>query len=82
MVDGCDNNCLLVMSLKDGRILDKVTGLSNPTAVAVDSTGAIYVGEVNGTNVKRFIKTRSQPIFQVHFSRRHVAHEVHEDSST
>jgi hypothetical protein len=47
------------MSLKEGRILDKVTGLSNPTAVAVDSTGAIYVGEVNGTNVKKFIKTKS-----------------------
>ena len=31
----------------------KSTGLSNPTAVAVDSTGAIYVGEVNGTNVKK-----------------------------
>ena len=59
LVDGSDNNCLLVMRLKDGRILDKVTGLSNPTAVAVDSTGAIYVGEVNGTNVKKFIKTKS-----------------------
>ncbi len=59
LVDGSDNNCLLVMSLKEGRILDKVTGLSNPTAVAVDSTGAIYVGEVNGTNVKKFIKTKS-----------------------
>jgi hypothetical protein len=59
LVDGSDNNCLLVMSLKEGRILDKVTGLSNPTAVAVDSTGAIYVGEVNGTNVKKFIRTKS-----------------------
>jgi hypothetical protein len=45
LVDGSDNNCLLMMRLKDGRILDKITGLSNPTAVAVDSTGAIYVGE-------------------------------------
>jgi hypothetical protein len=24
--------------------------------VTVDSTGAIYVGEVNGTNVKKFVK--------------------------
>jgi len=59
LVDGSDNNCLLVMRLKDGQVLDKITGLSNPTAVAVDSTGAIYVGEVNGTNVKKFVKTKS-----------------------
>jgi DNA-binding beta-propeller fold protein YncE len=59
LVDGSDNNCLLVMRLKDGQVLDKITGLSNPTAVAVDSTGAIYVGEVNGTNVKKFVKARS-----------------------
>jgi len=26
--------------------------------VAVDSTGAIYVGEVNGTNVKKFVKSK------------------------
>jgi len=24
--------------------------------VTVDSTGAIYIGEVNGTNVKKFVK--------------------------
>jgi DNA-binding beta-propeller fold protein YncE len=58
LVDGSDNNCLLVMRLKDGEVLDKITGLSNPTAVAVDSSGAIYVGEVNGTNVKKFVKTK------------------------
>ena len=34
-----------------GRNEDK-----NATAVAVDSTGAIYVGEVNGTNVKKFVR--------------------------
>jgi hypothetical protein len=38
------------------KVLEKIEGLSNPTAVAVDSTGAIYVGEVNGTNVKKFVK--------------------------
>jgi general secretion pathway protein D len=59
LVDGSDNNCLLVMSIKDGTVLDKISGLSNPTAVAVDSTGAIYVGEVNGTNVKKFVKKSS-----------------------
>jgi DNA-binding beta-propeller fold protein YncE len=58
LVDGSNNNCLLIMRLKDGAILDKIEGLSNPTAVAVDSTGAIYVGEVNGTNVKKFVKAK------------------------
>jgi len=56
VVDGTDNNCLLIASTKDGKVLDKIAGLSNPTAVTVDSTGAIYVGEVNGTNVKKFVK--------------------------
>ena len=31
-------------------------GLANPTAVAVDSSGAIYVGEVNGMILKKFVK--------------------------
>ena len=26
LVDGSDNNCLLVMSLKDGKVLDKIDG--------------------------------------------------------
>ena len=56
VVDGTENNCLLIASLKDGKILEKISGLSNATAVAVDSRGSIYVGEVNGTNVKKFVK--------------------------
>ncbi len=48
--------CLLIASTKDGKVLEKIEGLSNPTAVAVDSNDAIYVGEVNGTNVKKFVK--------------------------
>jgi DNA-binding beta-propeller fold protein YncE len=56
LVDGTANNCLLIVSLKDGKIVDRIEGLSNATAVAVDSRGAIYVGEVNGTNVKKFVK--------------------------
>ncbi len=56
VVDGTDNNCLFIANLKDGKVIEKIEGLSNPTAVAVDSTGAIYVGEVNGTNVKKFVK--------------------------
>jgi len=56
VVDGTENNCLLIASTKDGKVLEKIGGLSNPTAVAVDSNDAIYVGEVNGTNVKKFVK--------------------------
>jgi peptidylamidoglycolate lyase len=56
VVDGSANNCLLIAGIKDGKVLEKIEGLSNPTAVAVDSHGAIYVGEVNGANVKKFVK--------------------------
>jgi DNA-binding beta-propeller fold protein YncE len=56
LVDGTANGCLLIVRLKDGKVVDRIEGLVNPTAVAVDSKGAIYVGEVNGTNVKKFVK--------------------------
>ena len=56
VVDGTENNCLLIASIKDGKVVEKLGGLSNPTAVTVDSSGAIYVAEVNGTNVKKFVK--------------------------
>ena len=56
VVDGTENNCLLIAGTKDGKVLEKIGGLANATAVAVDSNGAIYVGEVNGANVKKFVK--------------------------
>jgi DNA-binding beta-propeller fold protein YncE len=56
VVDGTANNCLLIASTKDGKVLEKIEGLSNATAVTVDSHDNIYVGEVNGTNVKKFVK--------------------------
>jgi DNA-binding beta-propeller fold protein YncE len=56
VVDGSENNCLMIASTKDGKLLEKIEGLSNATAVAVDSHDTIYVGEVNGTNVKKFVK--------------------------
>jgi DNA-binding beta-propeller fold protein YncE len=59
LVDGSNNNCLLILNLKDGRLIEKIDGLSNPTAVAVDSSDAIYIGEVNGTNVKKYVKAKS-----------------------
>jgi DNA-binding beta-propeller fold protein YncE len=56
VVDGTEKNCLLIANTKDGKVIDRVDGLSNPTAVAVDSKGAIYIGEVNGTNVRKLVK--------------------------
>jgi len=56
IVDGTANNCLYVANLKDGAIIEKIEGLSNPTAVAIDSAGALYVAEVNGTNLKKFVR--------------------------
>lgn len=56
VVDGTANNCLWIASIKDGTVQQKIEGLSNPTAVTVDSKGDIYVAEVKGTNVKKFVK--------------------------
>ncbi|MEP6716202.1 MAG: peptidyl-alpha-hydroxyglycine alpha-amidating lyase family protein [Terriglobia bacterium] len=56
VVDGTANNCLLIAGIKDGKVQERIEGLSNPTAVTVDSTGAIYVAEVNGASVKKFVK--------------------------
>jgi DNA-binding beta-propeller fold protein YncE len=58
VVDGTDANCLLIVSTKDGKILERVDGLSNPTAVTVDADDAIYIGEVNGTNVRKLVRKR------------------------
>src|SRR6202521_3515161 len=41
VVDGTANNCLLIAGTKDGKVLEKIEGLRNPTAVTVDSSGAI-----------------------------------------
>jgi hypothetical protein len=58
VVDGTEANCLYIANLKDGTILDKVEGLKNATAVTVDAKGAIYIGEVNGANVKKLVPKR------------------------
>ena len=58
VVDGTEANCLLIVSTKDGRILERIEGLRNATAVTVDANDAIYIGEVNGTNVRKLVKKR------------------------
>jgi DNA-binding beta-propeller fold protein YncE len=55
-VDGTANNRLLIAGIEDGKVRETIGGLNNATAVTVDSHGAIYVGEVNGTNVKKLVR--------------------------
>lgn len=58
VVDGTEANVLLIVSTKDGKILERIEGLQNATAVTVDADDAIYIGEVNGTNVRKLVRKR------------------------
>jgi hypothetical protein len=58
VVDGTEAGLLLIVDTKDGKILERVEGLKNPTAVTVDANDAIYIGEVNGTNVRKLVRRR------------------------
>jgi peptidylamidoglycolate lyase len=58
VVDGTEANVLLIASTKDGKILERIEGLRNATAVTVDKDNAIYIGEVNGTNVRKLVRKR------------------------
>ena len=58
VVDGTEANCLLIVSTKDGKIFERVDGLKNATAVTVDANDAIYIGEVNGANVRKLVKKK------------------------
>ena len=58
VVDGTEANVLLIVSTKDGKVLDRFEGLRNATAVTVDANDAIYIGEVNGTNVRKLVRKR------------------------
>lgn len=58
VVDGTEANVLLIASTKDGKILERIEGLRNATAVTVDKDGAIYIGEVNGANVRKLVRKK------------------------
>ena len=58
VVDGPENSCLYIASLKDGAVIERIDGLKNPTAVTVDEKGAIYIAEVNGANVRKLVKAK------------------------
>ena len=54
VVDGI--NRLFIANTSDGRIVDRIAGLTNPHAVTVDNKGTIYIAEITGTSVKKFVK--------------------------
>jgi len=54
VVDGI--NRLFIANTSDGRIVDRIEGLTNPHAVTVDNKGTIYIAEITGTSVKKFVK--------------------------
>jgi sugar lactone lactonase YvrE len=55
VVAGAPENWLTI-GTKDGKVLDKVEGLNAPHWVAVDSSGAVYVAEVAGQALLKFVK--------------------------
>ncbi|HEX4003061.1 MAG TPA: peptidyl-alpha-hydroxyglycine alpha-amidating lyase family protein [Candidatus Acidoferrales bacterium] len=46
----------IAIGTTDGKVLGKISGLHGPHWVAVDSTGAVYVAEVPGMSLKKFVK--------------------------
>ena len=54
VVDG--SNRLFIANTSDGRIVDRIEGLNNPHLVTVDKQGAIYIAEIDGHTVKKFVK--------------------------
>jgi DNA-binding beta-propeller fold protein YncE len=55
VVAGAPENRLTI-GTKDGKVLDRVEGLNAPHWVAVDSSGAVYVAEVAGQALLKFVK--------------------------
>ena len=55
VVAGAPENWLTI-GTKDGKVLDRVEGLNAPHWVAVDSSGAVYVAEVAGQALLKFVK--------------------------
>jgi sugar lactone lactonase YvrE len=55
VVAGAPENWLTI-GTKDGKVLDRVTGRNAPHWVTVDSSGAVYVAEVAGQALLKFVK--------------------------
>jgi hypothetical protein len=55
VVAGAPENRLTV-GTKDGKVLDRMEGLNGPHWVAVDSGGAVYIAEVAGQALLKFVR--------------------------
>jgi hypothetical protein len=55
VVAGAPENRLTI-GTKDGKVLDRVEGLNAPHWVSVDSSGAVYIAEVAGQALLKFVK--------------------------
>jgi peptidylamidoglycolate lyase len=56
-VDGADGSeSLNVLNPRNGRVLTHITGLSGSHMVTVDRTGAIYVAQVRGHSLRKFVR--------------------------
>jgi sugar lactone lactonase YvrE len=55
VVAGAPENRLTI-GTKDGKVLSRIEGLNAPHWVAVDSSGAVYVAEVAGQALLKFVK--------------------------
>jgi hypothetical protein len=57
VVDGApENRSTIGTKDADAKVLDRVEGLNGPHWVAVDSSGAVYVAEVAGQALLKFVK--------------------------
>ena len=54
VVDG--SSSLRITNTRHGGMVDRIDGLPNPHRVAVDQQGAIYIAEIDGNTVKKFVK--------------------------
>jgi DNA-binding beta-propeller fold protein YncE len=52
---GAPQNWVMI-GTRDGKVVAKISGLTGPHWVTVDSTGAVYVAEVPGMSLKKFVK--------------------------
>ena len=55
VVAGAPENRLTI-GTKDGKVLTRVEGLNAPHWVAVDSSGSVYIAEVAGQSLLKFVK--------------------------
>ncbi len=59
VVDGTQGNpdeFLTVVDTRDGSVVAQIHGLTGPQMVSVSASGDIYVAEVRGESVKKFLR--------------------------